>query len=85
MEQKVMEAKLIALEAEYLKKKKHVENVIAKIDIKIQDAHLEHDRVVANLKKDKILHNNELTWLRAEYVQCKAEIYKEFSDEELNQ
>jgi hypothetical protein len=82
MEQKQLEAQLVALEAEFAEKKNAVEDVIRQHRMDLESEFLHHNRTVSEIKMRIMSKEKDLAALKKEYICRKAEVYSRFAEQD---
>lgn len=77
MEQRLMEARLTALEAEYMKKKTAIDSEVKSNRIKIEREKANHANAMKTYTMAILQLESELQALKTEYVSARADIIKE--------
>ena len=81
MEQKQLEAYLVALEAEFAEKNA-VEDVIRQHRMDLESEFLHHNRTVSEIKMMIMSKEKDLAALKKEYICRKAEVYSRFAEQD---
>ena len=79
MDQKIMEGKLIALDAEFAGRKQTVENDIRDLRIQLERLWQRHNEAIATLKIAIYEKEQELSEIRREHTCRKSDIYDCFA------
>ena len=81
MEQKELEARLVALEAKYAEKRHDIDNLIRGIQNQMSQEEANYNNIILNHKQSLRKYDSEKQALNVNYQKERAVIYEDFASE----